>query len=120
MGLELIKNQGLKEKFTSLEINLIELKIMLDDRLNFQQIRMDNIVENDVNFIPFLKTSFPTIDISNEKPNDYSKILSNQRIRNLLGIKLFMTKDILISKENLDSEIKDLISLIEIELKEKK
>ncbi|PWI29755.1 hypothetical protein DI383_08325 [Flavobacteriaceae bacterium LYZ1037] len=118
--LELIKNQGLKEKFTSLEINLIELKIMLDDRLNFQQIRMDNIAENDINFIPFLKSSFPTIDISNEKSNDYSKILSNQRIRNLLGIKLFMTKDILISKENLDREIKDLISLIEMEVKEKK
>ncbi|MFL0352829.1 DUF6090 family protein [Xanthomarina sp. GH4-25] len=118
--LELIKNQGLKEKFTSLEINLIELKIMLDDRLNFQQIRMDNIAENDINFIPFLKSSFPTIDISNEKSNDYSKILSNQRIRNLLGIKLFMTKDILISKENLDREIKDLISLIEMEVKKKK
>ncbi|MBC3847908.1 hypothetical protein H8K90_16045 [Winogradskyella echinorum] len=117
--LELIKNQGLKEKFTSLEINLIELKIMLDDRLNFQQIRVDNIAENDINFIPFLKSSFPTIDISNEKSNDYSKILSNRRIRNLLGIKLFMTKDILISKENLGREIKDLISLIEMEVKEK-
>lgn len=117
--LELIKNQGLKEKFTSLEINLIELKIMLDDRLNFQQIRVDNIAENNINFIPFLKSSFPTIDISNEKSNDYSKILNNRRIRNLLGIKLFMTKDILISKENLGREIKDLISLIEMEVKEK-
>lgn len=118
--LELIKNQGLKEKFTSLEINLIELKIMLDDRLNFQQIRVDNIAENNINFIPFLKSSFPTIDISNEKSNDYSKILNSRRIRNLLGIKLFMTKDILISKENLGREIKNLISLIEMEVKENK
>jgi len=118
--LGIIKNQKIKEKFTSLEISLNELKSMLEDRLNVQQIRIDNVAENDINFIPLIKLSIPTISIENEKQNNYNQILNNQRIRNLLGIKLNMTQDVLIERENLDIEIKDLILLIESELNERK
>lgn len=118
--LGLIKNQKIKEKFTSLEVNLNELKGMLDDRLNVQQIRIDNIAENDINFIPLIKSSIPAIDITNENQNNYRQILNNQRIRNLLGIKLNMTQDVLNYRENLDKEIKELIMLIESELHEHK
>ena len=118
--LGLIKSQKLKEKFTSLEVNLNELKGMLNDRLNVQQIRIDNVAENNINFIPLIKSSIPSVNVSNEKPNNYNQILSNQRIRNLLGIKLNMTQDVLNFRENLDKEIKELISLIEIELNVRK
>ena len=116
--LGLINNLKLKEKFTSLEVNLNELKNMLEDRLNVQQIRIDNVAENDVNFIPYIKSVIPTINIENEMKNDYQQILDNQRIRNLLGMKLSMTQDVLTYRENLDKEIKDLILLIESELNE--
>ena len=118
--LGLIKSQKLKEKFTSLEVNLNELKGMLNDRLNVQQIRIDNVAENNINFIPLIKSSIPSVNVSNEIPNNYNQILSNQRIRNLLGIKLNMTQDVLNFRENLDKEIKELISLIEIELNVRK
>ncbi len=118
--LGIIKNQKIKEKFTSLEISLINLKDMLEDRLNVQQIRIDNVAENDINFIPLIKTDIPTISIENEKQNNYNQILNNQRIRNLLGIKLSMTHDVLNNRESLDKEIKDLILLIESELNERK
>jgi hypothetical protein len=114
--LGLIKNQKIKEKFTSLEVNLNELKGMLDDRLNVQQIRIDDVAENEINFIPLIKSSIPTINITNEKQNNYEQILNNQRIRNLLGIKLNMTQDVLNYRENLDKDIKELIMLIESEL----
>ena len=114
--LGLIKNQKIKEKFTSLEVNLNELKGMLDDRLNVQQIRIDDIAENEINFIPLIKSSIPTINITNEKQNNYKQIINNQRIRNLLGMKLNMTQDVLNYRENLDKEIKELIMLIESEL----
>ena len=114
--LGLIKNQKLKEKFTSLEVNLNELKGMLDDRLHVQQIRIDDIAENQINFVPLIKSSIPTINIINEKQNNYKQILNNQRIRNLLGIKLNMTQDVLNYRENLDKEIEELIRLIESEL----
>ena len=118
--LGLIKSQKLKEKFTSLEVNLNELKGMLNDRLNVQQIRIDNVAENNINFIPLIKSSIPSVNVSNEIPNNYNQILSNKRIRNLLGIKLNMTQDVLNFRENLDKEIKELISLIEIELNVRK
>lgn len=114
--LGLIKNQKIKGKFTSLEVNLNELKGMLDDRLNVQQIRIDAIAENEINFIPLIKFSIPTINVTNEKQNNYEQILKNQRIRNLLGMKLNMTQDVLNYRENLDKDIKELRILIESEL----
>jgi hypothetical protein len=114
--LGLIKNQKIKEKFTSLEVNLNKLKGFLDDRLYVQQIRIDDVSENEINFIPLIKSSIPTINITNEKQNNYEQIINNQRIRNLLGIKLNMTQDVLNYRENLDKEIKELIMLIESEL----
>ena len=110
--LGLIKNQKIKEKFTSLEVNLNELKGMLDDRLNVQQIRIDDIAENEINFIPLIKSSIPTINITNEKQNNYKQIINNQRIRNLLGMKLNMTQDVLNYRENLDKEIKELSEVL--------
>jgi hypothetical protein len=118
--LSLIKNQEIKEKFTSLEVNLNELEGMLDDRLNVQQIRIDDIAENEVNFIPFIKSSIPTVNITKEKQNNFELILSNQRIRNLLGMKLNMTQDVLNYRENLDNDIKELRMLIEAELSKHK
>lgn len=114
--LGLIKNQKIKEKFTSLEVSLNELESMLADRLNVQQIRIDDIAENDINFIPLIGTMVPNVSIKNEKENNYEVILKNQRIRNLLGIKLVMTQDVLEYRENLDTEINNLKSLIESEL----
>ena len=101
-------------------MNLNELKGMLDDRLNVQQIRIDDVAENEINFVPLIKSSIPTVNIKNEKQNNYKQILDNKRIRNLLGMKLNMTQDVLIYRENLDKDIKDLTMLIEAELYEHK
>lgn len=116
--LGLIKNQKIKEKFTSLEVNLNELRGMLEDRLNVQQIRIDDIAENEINFIPLIKSAIPSINITNETQNGYKSILSDQRIRNLLGIKLNMTQDVLDYRVNLDNDISELTMLIESELQE--
>lgn len=118
--LGLIKNRKIKEKFTSLEVNLNELKGMLEDRLNVQQIRIDDVAENEINFVPLIKSSIPAVNITNEKQNNYNQILDNKRIRNLLGMKLNMTQDVLNYRENLDQDIKELTMLIEVELYEHK
>ena len=60
------------------------------------------------------------INIENEKQNNYNQILEKQRIRNLLGIKLNMTQDVIHYRENLDQDIKELIILIESELDKRK
>lgn len=114
--LGLIKNQEIKEKFTLIEIYLDDVQELLDDRMDVQQIRIDNVAEKDLNFIPFLKDILPRINIENEPKNDYAQILNVQRVRNLIAIKLFLTQDIYANRKKLDKEIEDLIGLIETEL----
>jgi hypothetical protein len=118
--LNLIKNKKINEKFTELEFRQNKLNDILDDRLKVHQIRVDDIMENDINFIPLVKSNIPDINIENEPKNNYSQLLEIKRIRNLLGMKLTFTQDVINSRENLDKEIKDLITLIEEELSEKK
>jgi len=118
--LNLIKSKKINEKFTELEFRQNKLNDILDDRLSVHQIRVDDILEKDINFIPLLKSNVSNINIENESKNNYSQLLEIKRIRNLLGMKLSFTQDVINFRENLDKEIKDLIILIEKELNEKK
>jgi hypothetical protein len=118
--LSLIKNKNINEKFTELEFRQNKLNDILEDRLSVHQIRIDDILENDINFIPLVKSNIPTINIGNESINNYFQLLEIKRIRNLLGMKLAFTQDVINYRKNLDTEIKDLIILIEKELNDKK
>ena len=118
--LSLIKNKNINEKFTELEFRQNKLKDILEDRLSVHQIRIDNILEKDINFIPLVKSNVPNINIENESKNNYSQLLGIKRIRNLLGMKLSFTQDVIDFRKNLDTEIKELINLIKKELNEKK
>jgi len=118
--LSLIKNKKIIEKFTDLEFNSNKLNDILEDRLSVHQIRIDDILENDINFIPLIKANVPNINIKKETPNNYNQLLDIQRIRNLLGMKLTFTQDVINHRENLDKEIKDLKLHIETELNERK
>ncbi|WP_052461230.1 DUF6090 family protein [Psychroserpens mesophilus] len=118
--LSLIKNKNINEKFTELEFRQNKLNDILEDRLSVHQIRIDDILENDINFIPLVKSNIPIINIENESKNNYLQVLEIKRIRNLLGMKLSFTQDVIDFRKNLDTEIKGLIILIEKELNEKK
>ncbi|MDC6350071.1 DUF6090 family protein [Zeaxanthinibacter sp. PT1] len=118
--LSLIKNKNINEKFTELEFRQNKLNDILEDRLSVHQIRIDDILEKEINFIPLVKSNIPTINIENESINNYLQVLEIKRIRNLLGMKLSFTQDVIDFRKNLDTEIKDLIILIEKELNEKK
>ncbi len=116
--LSLIKNKNVKEKFTDLEFRLNKLNDILEDRLSVHQIRIDDILEKDINFIPLVKSNVPEINIINETENDYYELLRIKRIRNLLGMKLTFTQDVIDKRENLDKEIEELIVLIKNEISE--
>jgi hypothetical protein len=117
--LSLIKNKKINEKFTNLEFHQKRLQDILNDRLDVHQIRIDNILENDINFIPLLKSNIPTINIEKETPNNYKQVLEDKRIRNLIGMKLTFTQDVISYRENLDKEINELIILIDKEINTK-
>jgi hypothetical protein len=114
--LSLIKSKKINEKFTDFEFSINKLYDLLEDRLNVHQIRIDAIFENDINFIPLIKFNIPTISVENETPNNYSQILTQKRIRNLLGMKLSFTQDVINYRKNLDTEIKELLLLLASEL----
>lgn len=84
------------------------------------QIRIDDIVEKEFNFVRLIKTEIPTVNVENELQSDYNKILKIQRVRNLLGIKLIFTQNTLIEREDFNKDVVDLMLLIETELKNRK
>ena len=116
----LIKNKELRKKFTDLEMSLNQLKEMTKDRMTVQQIRIDNIAENEINFILLTKRSIPELNIENEIMNDYNVALNNFSTRNLLTIKLRMTDDVILFNEDLKLEIFNIMTLIDTELNNKK
>lgn len=117
--LSIIKSESINKKFTELEFKQNKLNDILDDRLRVHQIRIDDIMEHDINFVPLVKANIPNINIDNEPTNNYSQLLEVKRIRNLMGMKLTFTQDVINSRKNLDEEIKKLIILIENALSEK-
>jgi hypothetical protein len=116
--LSLIKNKNVNEKFTNLEFRLNNLNDILEDRLSVHQIRIDDILERDINFIPLIKSNVPEINIINETENDYYELLKIKRIRNLLGMKLTLTQDVIDRREYLDKEIRELIVMIKNDIGE--
>ena len=116
--LVIIKNKEITEKFTDLEFSLNQLNDILEDRLSVHQIRIDDILEENLNFIQIVKTNIPEIYIENEAKNDYQEILKSKRVRNLLGMKLTFAQDAINRRVELDDEIDNLIILLKEELNE--
>ena len=112
----IITNRRIRENFTNLELTLTGLTNLVKDRLTLQQMRIDDIIVNDVNFVRLLKSMEPSINIDNESQNNYNLILNNQKTRNLLALKLSLTYSAIKHRQELGDEIDDLIQLVKAEL----
>lgn len=115
----LIKNRKIRESFTNLELSLEKLNTMVKDRLTVQQIRIDEILINDVNFVRLLHSIEPEFDVANEIQNNYTSILHNEKIRNLFALKLSLTYSAIKTRKELADEFDHLIQLLETELNAK-
>ncbi len=114
--LSIIKNREIRESFNGLEIAINSLNELISDRLTVQQTRIDEIAVSEINYIPLLENRHASINVRNEKSNNYKSILSNPKTRNLLGIKLELTIDVLQNRKDLAVEIDKLVVLLETEL----
>jgi hypothetical protein len=112
----LITNEQIRRRFTNLELGIINLGNQVDDRLRVQQLRMDGMVVNDLNFVRLLSTVIPEINIDNEPENNYHLFLEDQRIRNLIAVKLSLTNEVIKYRKALDAEIESVIALLEEEI----
>lgn len=114
--ISVIKNRKIRESFTNLELTLTNLTSLVNDRLTLQQMRIDDIIVNDVNFVRLLKVMESSINIDTELQNNYNLILNNQKTRNLLALKLSLTYSAIKHRKELGDEIDDLIELVKAEL----
>jgi hypothetical protein len=112
----LITNEQIRRSFTNLELSINNLGDQVDDRLKVHQLRMDGMAVNDLNFVRMISNRFPEIDTDNEPENNYPQLLANQRIRNLIAVKLSLTSGVLRYRRELDAEIDSLIDLLEAEI----
>jgi hypothetical protein len=113
----IIKNADIRKSFTSLEAHINGLKFFIKDRLTVQQLRVDAIAINEINFVRLLNTQDSTFNIDNELPNDYELILKNQKTRNILATKLELTNKVMLCRQDLSKEITKLILLLTTEIK---
>jgi hypothetical protein len=112
----LITNEQIRQRFTNLEASIYNLRNQADDRLKVQQLRIDGIAVHDYNYVRMISVRNPEFQLNNEEPNDYRKLLSDKRIRNLIGIKLNLSNGVLEYRIELDTEIDSLIDLLETEI----
>jgi hypothetical protein len=115
-----IKNADIRRSFTSLETHINGLKFFIKDRLTVQQLRVDEIAINNINFVRLLNIQDSTFTIDHELPNDYKLILKNQKTRNILATKLELTNKVVRYRRGLSIEINKLILLLKNEIKIRK
>jgi len=112
----LISNEGIRQSFTRLELSINHVLAQLNDRLRVQQLRIDEISVNDLNYVRLISLQNPEISSSGETENNYHSLLADQRIRNLIAIKLTLTNEVIRYRRDLDAEINSLIALLEDEI----
>ncbi len=112
----LIKNKQIRESFTNLEISINNLENLVKDRLTVQQIRIDNIAHTQINFVRLMKKEYPSINLEQENLNDYTVILDQPDIRNLIAIKLELTDGVLKYRKALLNQINELDKLLKNEI----
>ena len=112
----LIMNQKIRQGFTNLELSINHLQSRIDDRLRVQQLRIDEIAINNINFVRMASIRSPDLILDQEPENDYHLLLGNQKVRNLLAMKLDITNEVIETRQELDDVIISLIKMLEDEI----
>ena len=79
---------------------------------------MDGMLIEDLNFVRMISKVVPEIRIDHEPENNYRLFLEDQRIRNLIAMKLTLTNEVIGFRNALDAEIESLIALLEDEIED--
>lgn len=114
----LISNEQIRQRFTSLELDIYNLRNQIDDRLRVHQLRIDEISVSDMDFVKTISFRYPELHTPDHLENDYDRLLKDQKIRNLIGIKLDLTFAVIRYRRALEADIDTLISLLDDELKD--
>jgi len=114
----LITNEQVRQRFTNLGLSINNLRNQIDDRLRVQQIRIDEISVTELNYVRLIKFRNPELSDLEEQEIDFRSLLADQRIRNLIAIKLNLSNGVIGYRRALATEIDNLITLLQEELEE--
>lgn len=112
----LITNEKIRQKLTSLELSMMNVNNQVADRLKVQQLRIDELIVTELNFIRMIKSEIPDVLTDHEPANNYPLLLEDQQVRNLFAIKLTLTNDVITFRLDLHDEILSLIPLLKTEI----
>ncbi len=107
----LIQSQQLRTELTKLEETISALNFMINDRRTVHFTRIDGIAENDLNFLPMMNQNGKTIEKG--PTSNYQTLLKNQRIRNLLGMKIELATSVLNARNRLDKQLDSVLNQLE-------
>lgn len=113
----IIQNLSIRNKLADLELGFNNLNRQANDVLTVQQLRVDDIVINDLDFITILQASkFPSITRGDS--NNYRDFLNDRKVRNTLGAKLELMESAIEYRQEMIVSCKELLELIDLELKQ--
>ena len=109
--ISLIHNQQLRLELTKLEESITSLNAIIKDRSNVQSTRIDGIAERDLNLLPLLSSELGGIERG--EPTNYKELLKNQRIRNLVAMKMVLTINVLQERIRLDDQLDHVLATLD-------
>ena len=115
--LSVISSKEIKDRFTLLEKSINNLSIIIKDYISVHQIRIDEIVVNNLNFERLISNNLSITTEFDQLDEPYIKLLENRKIRNLLSMKLSLIGFVLDNRKRLLKDINSLTDLINSEFK---
>ena len=113
----LISNEQVRNKLLKLDSDTERLRFQIDDKLNIQQSRIDELLIRHFNLRRMVKMLSGYND-PQEPLTDLDAILDNAELANVMSVKLTMSEFVLNNRTILQTTIKELIDLIDDELAE--
>lgn len=113
-NLNLIASEQIRNGLKSLENEFFHLNEITGDRLTVQQLRGDKILLEEINFLPLLKKRFNVSSIMDSNSvKTYQELLQNQQFRNLIGLKLGITIQLIGELEKTKRSVYDLTEVVD-------
>lgn len=113
---DLIKNADIRNRFTNIEMAINNLTNLINDRSTVQQLKIDSVVVNQLNFVRLLKTDSPSLQIALGENNDFNAVVNDPTNRNLIAMKFELTQSVNNFRIQLAKDIAVLIDIIEDEI----
>jgi len=113
-----INSTQLRKALSEMELTIQRLVSLIDDRLAVHQNRIDNIIEYEVNYLQMLAAERNLTDIEIGVTNDYYQIMQKPNVRNILGVKLDFTYEVVQLRQDLDQKLAQVIQRVKSEIEE--